>query len=111
MSEQITRLQNKRHKSSLDMLANRGTIKDAMFQHSILCQTFLPYRNLGRDISSWERKQGNAILLLESSKVLDQNTGHYETPGLPFGPRARIIMAYADTQAVKTKKPDHKPRR
>lgn len=105
MSEQVTRLQEKLHKSSLDMLMHKGTIRDAMFQHSILCQTFLPYRNLGKDVTSWERKQGNAILLLESSKVLDQNTGHFESPGLPFGPRARIIMAYADTQAVKTQNP------
>ncbi len=105
MSDKLTRTQKKVHNSSLEILMKQGTIKDAMFQHSVLCQTFLPYRNLGKDTTSWERKQGNAVLLLESSKVLDQNTGHYESPGLPFGPRARIIMAYADTQAVKTQDP------
>jgi hypothetical protein len=74
-----------------------------MFQHFILCQTFLPYRNLGKETTSWERKQGKAVLLLESSKILDHKNGHFESPGLPFGPRAKIIMAYADTQAVMLK--------
>lgn len=105
MVDQLTRTQEKLQQSSLEMLYNKGTIKDAMFQHSILCQTFLPYRNLGKDITCWERKQGKAVLLLESSKILDHKTGHFESPGLPFGPRARIIMAYADTQAVKTQNP------
>lgn len=105
MSEQLTRIEEKRRKSSLKILSEKGTIKDAMFQHSILCQTFLPYRNLGKETTSWERKQGKAVLLLESSKILDHKTGHFESPGLPFGPRARIIMAYADTQAVKTQSP------
>lgn len=105
MENKMTATQRKIHDSSLQIITKKGTIKDAMFQHSVLCQTFLPYRNPGKDITSWERKQGNAVLLLESTKILDEKTGHYISPGLPYGPRARIIMAYADTQAVKSQSP------
>lgn len=101
----MTATQRKIHDSSLEIISKKGTIKDAMFQHSILCQTFLPYRNPGKEVTSWERKQGNAVLLLESTKILDEKTGHFVSPGLPYGPRARIIMAYADTQAVKSQSP------
>lgn len=101
----MTSTQQKLQESSIDILKRKATAKDAMFQHSVLCQTFLPYRNPGKDVTSWERQQGNAVLLLESTKILDEKTGHYTSPGLPYGPRARIIMAYADTQAVKSKSP------
>ena len=35
---------------------------DAMFQHSVLCQTFLPYRDPGNNINLWQQKQGAATL-------------------------------------------------
>src|SRR5712691_11707526 len=37
------------------------------FQHSVLCQTGLPYRDPGKDIRHWQRTQGIAMLKLFGS--------------------------------------------
>lgn len=98
-----TPIQNRIHESQLSMFMNKADAKDAMFLHSVLCQAFLPYRDPKANF--YERKQGKAVLLLESAKVLDDKTGSYVDYGLPYGARARLILAYANTQAVKTQSP------
>lgn len=89
--------------SHISMITKGSSIKDAMFQHSVLCQAFLPYRDPKSNF--YERTQGKATLVLESGSVLDNKTGKYINNGLPFGARARLILAYANTQAIKTKSP------
>ena len=39
------------------------------FQHTVLCQTGLPYRDPGDDVRLWKRKQGNAALRIEAGAV------------------------------------------
>ena len=36
------------------------------FQHTVLCQTSMPYRNQGDNIREWERVQGNVYLRIEA---------------------------------------------
>ncbi|MEM6338968.1 MAG: replication protein RepA [Pseudomonadota bacterium] len=99
----ITPIQRRIAESQFSMFYNKGEIKDAMFLHSVLCQAFLPYRDPKANF--YQRKQGKAVLLLESGKVLDNKTGNYIDYGLPYGARARIILAYANTQSVRSQSP------
>lgn len=71
-------------------IALEPTPEDIAFQHSIFCQTALPYRDPGDEVREWERKQGSVILLIEAGKVL-QGDGEFHKVGLPFGPKARLI--------------------
>lgn len=80
---------------------NPATIKDAIFQHSFLCQTYLPYKNPGNHVTIWNQKQGNVNLAIQSNQVLNPTTGEYEIVGLPYGAKARLILAHINSEALK----------
>jgi Plasmid encoded RepA protein len=75
------------------------------YQHSVLCQTSLPYRNPGNDVLSCEREQGAVSLLVDAGKAKNPDTGKWIQLGLPFGPKPRLILAYLNAQAIKTGSP------
>lgn len=93
---------NKQNDSMISIYTDRATIEDAFFQHSVLCQTFLPYRNPGDDVTMWQQKQGKAQLAISSTPVLNPETDKYELAGIPYGTKARLILAHINTQAIKT---------
>ena len=43
-------------------LADGDAVLSILYQHSALCQTFLPYRDPGDAARSWERVNGNVHL-------------------------------------------------
>ena len=74
---------------------------DALFQHSIFCQTCMPYRDPGEATRIWERTQGFAHLRMEAGAALNPHTKKWVDVGLPFGPKPRLIMAYLNTEALR----------
>lgn len=94
-----------RLKSSFDIWQNKGDIEDAVFQHSVFCQSFLPYRDAGEELSLWEHQQGRVSINIQTIKQKHPLTGEFLNLGLPFGTKARLILAYLNTQAVKTGNP------
>lgn len=101
-SSKVSRTQNRIRKSALDILMHQATIEEAIFQHSVLCQTFLPYRNPGNEIRIWKQKQGHVSLAIQANEAINPITGDFEFIGLPYGPKARLILAHINSQAVKT---------
>lgn len=99
-----TPVKNRIQQTALDLIIHPATIKDAIFQHSVLCQTFLPYRNPGDDVNSWEQMQGNVSLAIQTTKAFNPSTGKLEVVGLPYGTKARLILAHINSQAIKTGK-------
>ena len=79
--------------------------EDIAFQHTVLCQTSLPYRNPGEDVLRWERKQGRVHLLVNAGEALNPETDEYVQLGLPFGAKPRLILAHLNAQAIKTGSP------
>ena len=55
-----------------------ATIKEAIFQHSVLCQTFLPYRNPGDDVRVWQQHQGKVSLAVQANDALNPETNRFE---------------------------------
>ncbi|MBK8558231.1 MAG: hypothetical protein IPL65_21970 [Lewinellaceae bacterium] len=76
-------------------------MKDSVFQHSVLCQTFLPYRNPGTEIRIWKQKQGNVSLAIQASETYNPEKGDFEFIGPPFGPKARLILAHINSEAIR----------
>ena len=97
-----TRVQN----TALDLIIHPATAQDAMFQHSVLCQTFLPYRNPGDDVTTWQQNQGNVSLAIQTTKVFNPTTHLLESVGLPYGTKARLILAHINSQAIKNQRKD-----
>ena len=94
-----------RYENGIDIWKEPGQIENAIFQHSVLCQTYLPYRNQGDDVAIWEHIQGNASLNIQTLKQKHPETGQFVSLGLPYGTKARLILAHLNTQAIKTGSP------
>ncbi|GAB2564418.1 replication protein RepA [Spirosoma aerophilum] len=92
----------KQNDSMMSIYQDKATIEAAFFQHSVLCQTFLPYRNPGDDCKLWQQSQGKAQLAISCTPVLNPATDKYELAGIPYGTKARLILAHINTQAIKT---------
>ena len=76
------------------------------FQHTVFCQTAMPYRDPGELTREWERTQGRASLLIEAGRARHPETGEWIRLGLPYGPKPRLILAYLNTAALRTGSPE-----
>src|SRR5215212_5023384 len=65
-----------------------------LYQHTVFCQTSMPYRDPGPTVREWEREQGRASLLIEAGRVKDPQGEGWLKLGLPFGPKPRLILAH-----------------
>jgi hypothetical protein len=69
------------------------------YQHTVLCQTCLPYRDPGDDVRSWDRDNGRVSLRLKAGEAMHPTNGWVDV-GLPYGPKPRLILSYLNTQAI-----------
>src|SRR4051812_38148322 len=58
--DELTPIQRRRMRSSLRI--REGAAERVVYQHTVLCQTVLPYRNPGDAVREWEREQGAVAL-------------------------------------------------
>jgi hypothetical protein len=79
--------------------------EDLAFQHTILCQTSLPAARPTDGRLVWERRQGRATLLVEAGKAINPRTGHFEQLGLPYGPKARLLLLHMNSEAMRRQSP------
>ena len=77
-----------------------------LFQHSVLCQTTLPYRNPGESVRSWERVNGSVHLKLKAGEALHPELGRLVEIGLPYGTKPRLILAHLNTEALRYGSPE-----
>jgi hypothetical protein len=64
------------------------------FQHTVFCQTGLPYRNPGDGLRLWQRAQGAAFLEVQAGRVFDPSMRTTVEVGLPWGAKPRLILAH-----------------
>jgi Plasmid encoded RepA protein len=79
---------------------------EVTFQHSIFCQTVLPYRDPGDGVRSWERLNGHAHLKVLAGEAMHPEKGRFIEIGLPFGPKPRLILCHLNAEAVRTGSPE-----
>lgn len=96
----LTPINDRLIKSAYEISQDAGSIEDAIFQHSILCQTFLPYRNPGDETRIWQQKQGSVSLAIQAGGIFNKD-GIMEEVGLPYGTKSRLILAYINSEAIK----------
>ena len=88
----------------IDMAAEFLGDEDASlsYMYSGFAFTSLPHRALG-DNEIWERRNGRLSLIVEPGVLFEgDRTTKY---GVPYGSRARLIMFYLQSEAIKTKSP------
>lgn len=70
--------------------------EDRIFTHPVLCLTILPHR-IRPEREIWKRVNGPYTLMVQPTA--DHNGTYY---GVPHGSKARLILLYLQTEAVKT---------
>ena len=74
-------------------------IESITFQHTVLCQTSLPYRPVRE--RQWLRRNGNILLLVKAGEVLAEDGRTFKEVPLPHGSRARLVLMYLNREAVR----------
>ena len=75
------------------------------FQHTVFCQTGLPYRNPGDDVRLWQRTQGDVLLEVQAGRVAHPATRNTVEVGLPWGAKPRLILAHLNAEALRRDSP------
>jgi len=60
----------------------------------------------GDEIRVWEREQGDIALRIEAGVARHPETNRWVELGLPFGPKARLILAHLNREALGTGSPE-----
>ena len=106
MSES-TIVEKKRIKAAADIALNPAEPNDdnILYRHSALCQTYLPYRDPGDEITEFTHRNGDLVMSIDCTRVTfpDKSRGYL---GLPFGPKARLSMLHIDTRAIMQQSPE-----
>jgi hypothetical protein len=80
--------------------------QELVYQHTVFCQTGLPYRDPGDDVRVWQRGQGRVSLLIEAGRAWDAETGKWVKLGLPWGTKPRLILAHLNAEALQNGSPE-----
>lgn len=76
-----------------------------IYQHSVLCQTCLPYRDPGDESRRWTRKNGYLTLEVDAGRAFDARVAAVVDVGLPFGPKPRLVLYHLNSEALRTRSP------
>lgn len=77
---------------------------DPGFLHSGLCMVSLPARKPVDDMQPWKRENGRIALTIVPGYVSLPGRP-IEAAGMPYGARARLLLLYLQSEAVRTKSP------
>ena len=98
-----SKVQRRAIKASVDIQMDPP--EEIAYQHTVLCQTSMPYRNPGPNVLRWEKQQGNVHLLINAGEALNPETDKFVQLGLPFGPKPRLILSHLNAEALKQGSP------
>lgn len=101
--DELTPIQRRRLQSSIEI--HESPAECITYQHTVLCQACLPYRDPGAATRIWERQQGAVSLALEAGRIRDPKTQKFVEVGLPFGSRPRLILAHLNREALLNRSP------
>jgi Plasmid encoded RepA protein len=94
------------HRRLIEPLDDSEQGRELAYQHTVFCQTGLPYRNPGDDVRQWQRVQGATMLVVQAGQVLRPREGKTFDVGLPWGTKPRLILAHLNAEAIKKSSPE-----
>lgn len=77
------------------------TAGNIAFLHATLALCGMPYSRPAEGVTTYERRNGRASLLIKAGSAVDPQTGQWVAQTLPYGPTARVIMVYICSEAVR----------
>jgi hypothetical protein len=104
MTKKLTPISNRLIDTRVELLHKFWGDTPKLYNHAILCSVGLPYRNPGQDVRVFSRTSGTTSLRLEAG-ALPTSDGSFQDVGLPYGPRARLLLLHLCSEAVKHQSP------
>ncbi len=94
-----------RRRNSIRNTIEKKVVKDdeRYHVHSVLAMCGLPYRKPAAGMNTYHREYGKNSLIVQSGFLKDPITGLIREQGLPYGPKARLLMLHICTLAVRQK--------
>lgn len=87
------------------LLSSVNADSTILYQHSVLCQTCLPFRDPGDTTRTWERSNGLVSLMVAAGQAFDPDTRRFQDVGLPFGAKPRLVLYHLNAEALRTQTP------
>ena len=91
------------HRRLIEPLDDSEQGRELAYQHTVFCQTSLPYRDPGNDVRLWQRRQGTISLRVEAGAAIHPRTQEWVDLGLPWGTKPRLILAHLNAEALQKK--------
>lgn len=73
--------------------------------HSVLALCGLPYKRPTDGTAHFVREYGRNSLALTAGMLTNPETGKMEAQGLPYGPKARLLLLHLCSEAIRQKSP------
>ncbi len=95
----------RRREAVREVIENEPTAPENLQHlHSVLALCGLPYRDPGAT-REFVREYGRNSLSLTAGRLKNPITGEMEPQGLPYGPKARLVLLHLCTEAVRQRSP------
>lgn len=84
-----------------EVIANKDISEnDIGYIHSVLALCGFPYRRPKDTVREWQREYGRNSLYVAAGALKNPETGLMESQGLPYGPKARLLMIHICSEAI-----------
>ena len=70
-----------------------------LYQHTVFCQVYFPYRDPGPSVVSWDRSNGLVDFRLKAGEAKTADGQWVDVP-LPFGPKCRLVLMHLNQRAI-----------
>lgn len=88
-----------------EVVSNEQLTPDALrYTHSVLALCGLPYRRLPDGVTEYERINGKMAVTVQAGKLRAPDGTKVQQP-VPYGPKARLLMAHLSSEAVRNQSP------
>lgn len=91
----------RRREAVREHLAEPFDAKDRYHVHSVLALCGLPYKKPPEGEGDYVREYGRSSLVVQAGYLKDPNTGKMLKQGLPYGPKARLLLLHICTMALR----------
>lgn len=103
---QLTPVKRRRLQARKLVKEKKPETEDRHHIHSVLALCGLPYRRPPDDMPDFLREYGRNSLVIQSGYLKDPLTGKMQKQGLPYGPKARLLLLHICTMAMRQQSPE-----
>lgn len=99
--QELSKIGARRSKLVYEAFQEEPDDREMLFQAAAMCQVYFPRREPDlQPHEPWEQRSGKSILYITPQPFPDPLTGEKTYSGLPYGPKARVLLANLNTIAI-----------